>query len=270
MKSIFTCTIIYFLVSTPCSSQNASVEKQRVPPILSQRQIAYCVNIKFHTSRASGFFYGTSDHRYFLITAKHVFKTKFKSVKTNGKVSIIDSLTYKSGDRIDFAINMSNGWTPISGNIYFSNNPSVDIAVISHNIGIDTTGYVLDEDGVIMGQDCFFLGYPLGFTNAPSAEFNGLKVPIIKKGIVSGSSTSDSAMQWLLDGNNTFGLSGGPVLFFDYREQRWKVLGVISGFYPQTNISYDDQGKQVKTTENSGIFIAYPIRYAKEIISKIK
>jgi hypothetical protein len=70
-----------------------------------------------------------------------------------------------------------------------------------------------------------------------------------------------------IDGFNNPGFSGGPVIFWDRTESKWKILGVVKG-YREEPAKVRVGGKEVDTNilVNSGILSAYDIRHALEAI----
>lgn len=73
----------------------------------------------------------------------------------------------------------------------------------------------------------------------------------------------------LLDGINNPGFSGGPVIFYDYIKKKNKILGVISGYFNQTNKVESSPKIYFEYVENSGIIISYPSYYISDIIEKL-
>jgi len=93
-------------------------------------------------------------------------------------------------------------------------------------------------DGVGLGGDCEFLGFPYGGGwKSPWAdpEHPGTKIwkwlPFVKHCTPSGLVQQEEKSIWILDGINNEGLSGGPVLYGTAENQ--EVFAVISGFHPE-------------------------------------
>lgn len=156
----------------------------------------------------------------------------------------------------------------MSGRTWSKDNNDIDIVVIKTSIKLEsTTGDVeLSSNGLILGQDVYFLEFPFlgGQIKYGPADINdGYPLPFIKKATLSGSAYP----RFYLDGHNNPGFSGGPVIFWNYTANKHQVLGVIS--------SYISQGGEVKLNvastnlfyqENSGIAIAYQIECVNKFI----
>ncbi len=129
----------------------------------------------------------------------------------------------KDGDSVSLEINKTQGWVRIRGIVHYSKNKDADVAVIEQDYKADSNDFVFSSDGSVLGQDCFFIGYPLGITTDRLTQANGIKAPIIKKGIISSSiMTKTKAIYFLIDGNNTYGLSGSPVIFYNYAAKKFQ------------------------------------------------
>lgn len=85
-------------------------------------------------------------------------------------------------------------------------------------------------------QHVYFLGFPdLGEPLSYSLRYVSPTTPFIKQAIVSGDATHRSGLAkkiWLLDGMGHHGFSGGPVLIRERDSERYRVLGVMSGYVP--------------------------------------
>lgn len=141
----------------------------------------------------------------------------------------------------------------------------VDVAVIPLAEPLtEQLPVVPSSDGMILGQDCYFMGYPyglgLGAVDRPELAF-------VKKAIVSASTRSRSGvMLWYLDGHNNPGFSGGPVVYYNAAKgtQETRIAGVVSGY----RIHHDEveiNGRLVPgavVRANSGIVITTDIAQA--------
>lgn len=123
-------------------------------------------------------------------------------------------------------------------------------------------------ENVLVGQDCYFLGFPYFGTLTPKAlGLNaGFPLPFIKKAVVA----SINNPNIYFDGHNNPGFSGGPLVFWDHFKKIQKIMGIVSAYVTQTG-----EIKPIPTatgafyTENSGIGLAYNIKPAKELIEKL-
>lgn len=137
----------------------------------------------------------------------------------------------------------------------------VDVSVLAPQVifGADYK-LTLTLDGVIFGEDLYFLGFPYGLGMEGETNFNAnFPVPLLKKAVVSGSK-EDGAI--FLDGHNSPGFSGGPVAR--------RGTKVVSGYRYDTHHVLDERGNQTPYTysTNTGIVIAHNIKQALEIIEK--
>jgi hypothetical protein len=152
------------------------------------------------------------DGRQYLITAKHVVKN------------------IKDGDEI--GISRNGGWETYSVKVIEVSPPENDIAVIALPKQISPT-YPIEptSQGILVGQDAYFLGFPYELQMDGAMLNNGYPLPLVKKGICSGILTpKDEVSQILLDGINNTGFSGGPVVFVDQASKKLKIAGIVSGY----------------------------------------
>ena len=146
--------------------------------------------------------------------------------------------------------------------------------MIKTSIPIDSNPWVeLSCADVILGQDVNFLGFPyFGSSIQYKSETlnRDFPFPLVKKATLSSLPQANHPF-FYLDGHNNPGFSGGPVTFWDSKSNKQKIVGVISSYLTQTGEikPVETSSTQLFYQENSGIAVAYNIRYAKEIISKI-
>ena len=117
---------------------------------------------------------------------------------------------------------------------------------------------------VTLGQQVWFLGFPHGL----GSRSNNLEFPFIKKGTMSAvDSTNPDSFVLYIDGFNNPGFSGGPILFWDFSQQKYMILGVVQGFKNE-NAKMIVNGQQVDTpvSVNSGILAGYHIEHACQAI----
>lgn len=121
-----------------------------------------------------------------------------------------------------------------------------------------------------MGQDCYFLGFPLGF----STKLSQGMVPLIKRATTSGLRDIKGKNILLLDGHNNVGFSGGPVITTNSGLKEQFVIGIVSGYFPDPQVIEvpDDKGgtKKITYNSNSGIILCFQTDLAVEIIKNIK
>jgi len=245
-------------------------------PLIDQPALYGTLQIKFKSGTASAFQYKGTDSIGYLITAKHIFETKFKRLTEKNKKKhyiYYDSLTYSDGDKVDVQIYYSGSWQNIDAQLFFDAN-KIDIVVLKTNIPMAGNNYHFGTDGFSVSQECYFIGYPLGlrmdFSKLPG--FTLYPIPFVRKGILSafGAINDGVLSTFFIDGHNTYGFSGGPLLYYDYPKKAFSVAGVISGYIPQENRKFKDDGSQEIAEENSGLMEVYNIEYALRILRRLK
>lgn len=249
---------------------------QSDPRFLDQKALQGTLQISYNNSAASSFQYKGNDSVGYLITAKHVFKSKFKRKNAERKkisYSYYDSLINNDGDKVDVSIYYSGGWVKINAWVYFDNNKG-DVAVLKTNIPMAGNNYDFDASGLYVSQECYFIGFPLGLRMDLSKKpgFTPYPIPFVRKGIISALGNFDDGFsdKYYIDGHNTYGFSGGPLIYYNYSNNSYHVAGVISGYVKQENYSYKENGSVETTEENSGLMEVSSIEYAKKILRRIK
>lgn len=199
----------------------------------------------------------------YIITAKHLFRRGIK----NGDSVFFNILRAKKFGETKIEVH-----EPFYGKVYVHNNPNVDIAIIKiPNKLSSIKPYEFSISGSILGQDCYFFGFPYyeeKFTTTNRGEAD--RFAFVKKAIISAFYKDKDVDIDLLDGQNNPGFSGGPVIFYDYETKKNKILGVISGYYPQTNKAEISPSVFLNYVENSGIVFCYPSNYISDIIKRVK
>jgi hypothetical protein len=221
------------------------------------------------------------DNREYWITAKHVLTgaehPPYGSIKNNSeKLRILQGQAWLT---IDFTI--------------LDPGEDVDIVVLAPSrllLNNPLPGVAASSNGIIMGGECQFLGYPYGegwpikFDETTSAWW-----PYVKRCGVAAFPQGDKRF-WTLDGLNNPGFSGGPVTYFTGPQQQ--VFAVVSGYRTEPSDvitvplprprppaapkapargksaqakEQDHQSKQVVNV-NSGFIIAFDIQYAIDAI----
>jgi hypothetical protein len=217
----------------------------------------------------SGFMVTKGGGQYF-VTAAHLFAT-----------------SHRSGDDVPVQMVVENQLQSYTGKIYFHPDRKVDVAVLKLSETIEQKlslpaeiiqyrdtlqkvfrgkGFTLDSFFTNVGMETYFLGFPLGNLGT---EVFGIKFPLVKKSLVSGFVKNDGVDILLLDGHNNLGFSGGPVVGYDESRKEMRIVGVISGFLPETvNVKHNNETLSV--LENSGIIVCYGSQYIAEIFSRYK
>src|SRR4030042_4574299 len=187
--------------------------------------------IKFKDDYGSAFTIEV-DNRQYLITAKH----------------IVEGI----GDKGTILIFHDSIWKTLEVRTVYSDNSAIDIVVLippfqlSRAYDIGTI-----EEGPILGQDVYFLGFPYEMYQDVGDLNRKFPIPFVKKGILS-AIKSDI---WYVDGNSNRGFSGGPVVFFEGNNYKRPFIGaVVSDYYSEQAFVKDvKQNKIVPINIGSGI-----------------
>lgn len=191
------------------------------------------------------------DARQFLVTARHVIP----SVEDNVRIEIYHE----------------SRWKTVPCKVVGYTDDEVDIIVLAPAEQLTPKHPLLPTvDGLILGQDVYFLGFPYNLHLELYDANLYLPMPLVKKACVSLLSFGQGEpRRMLLDGHNNRGFSGGPVLFYPNGDSSGdiRVAGVISGFVSTSEkVFYQENATPLHYIYNTGIIRAFPIIYALEII----
>ena len=210
-------------------------------------------NFQFKNNLGSGFFVSTENKQYF-ITALHVVE----GIESGDSVNILH-------EKKDMCLCVKD--------CLLGNNlkPENDFAILTFNQPINPEcSLSLDTEGLVIGQNVYFLGFPLGFSTTINVT-SGQPIPLVKGAIFSGSlgDSITEIKEFLLDGHNNQGFSGGPAIFNagDNLNPQYKVFGVIKGYKLEEISQNSDSIQKSFTLDNSGIISCTPVI---NIIEKIK
>ena len=191
---------------------------------------------------------------------------------------------HKSGDIVSVQMVVQNQLQPFNATVYFHTNRKVDVAVFKLSERINQKLELPDEyikdreffEQLLPGKgistdsmfsppamDVFFLGFPLGNLGN---EIYGVKLPLVKKAVLSGWVDHNGITMTLLDGHNNLGFSGGPVVAYDTVTKKMNLIGVISGYIPEP-LDVKQKKKTLSVNANSGIIICYGKKYIDEVFS---
>lgn len=190
----------------------------------------------------------------FLVTAKHLFR------KDN----------FPSFTSIELLINRN--YQLFGVEVKYPINPQIDIAVMKLNQEQDLTpryNTIYTTEGVILGQDVFFVGFPFEYEQLLQPFPGSDKpIPVVKKACMS-AILQDETHSILLDGYNNPGFSGSPVCYKNARSTKteMQILGVVSGYRNGKQPVFDENDNQTSfyVKENSGIILVSDIKYAIQI-----
>ena len=218
--------------------------------------ISRVFRIAFGTS--SGTAFTIENHGVqFLVTAKHIFKSA--NHPAAGKIALLMGKKYQTYDV----------------EIRYPADPEIDIAVMKL-IPYQQLTPMYDNkntpEGITLGQDVYFLGFPYQYDQLLSAIPGDTKpLPFVKKACLS-TILMDGKTTLLLDGHNNPGFSGGPVCFkrVDNDKEKMSIVGIVSGFRFDKKYVFDENDSQTESyvKDNTGIIIAYCITHANKIASE--
>jgi Trypsin-like peptidase domain len=241
------------------------VAQDAVPSEILQRtvfiQVENKVGVKIEYSRGTAFMIDHQDKLY-LVTAKHVI----------AKLPI---------GKATLQWWRSNKWEDLQiVKTLFPASADVDIAVMETEEKVSQPFQIrvpIEDEGPTMGQQVWFLGYP-----SFDVENNNLTVmshfenqqilPFIKKGTMSAVDASNAnAVMLYIDGFNNSGFSGGPIIYWDFKQRAYRIIGVVMGYISDT-AKIRVNGNTIKSDVliNSGILIGYSAMHAVEAIKEDK
>ena len=189
------------------------------------------------------------DNKQYLVTAQHLVENCSK--KDNIKIL------------------HNNQWKDLAVTLVGHGGNDFDISVFALNILLSPPNLPLEPtlNGLIFGQDIYFLGYP--YKLFADIFDNNYPLAFIKKGIVSCIIKDKYEITHLyLDAYDNPGFSGGPVVFKIPGDTEFRVAGVIAKYKTEKEPIYDkeDEKTEFAYEYNTGITIAYGINHAIDII----
>jgi S1-C subfamily serine protease len=240
-------------------------------------------NGRSYSAIATGFIVGFNDpsskpnHYTFIVTNKHV---------VNGKSSIFISLDASEGKRKRIHLSLVNQNNEPKWFAHRFHDVDLVLLPVSMEV-IESLGsshkfipeelflYMKDYDdkGFTVGDDVFFLGFPLGL----AGELHNS--PILRKGTLSRVDREllKQTKSLLIDGQNFPGNSGGPVfvkpeiamLENTKNLARNFLVGAVKGYLSHTSRFIDPGNGMLGaiSVENSGLALYVPMDYAKEIFN---
>lgn len=162
----------------------------------------------------------------YLITAKHLFKWEIEVLINNQFVKIDSKPIYSKVEKDDIiAFKLSN---PIS--------PILDIWIWTN--------------GVIYGQDVFFLWFPFWFIDWNNINIWNSNVPFIKKWALWAINNTNGCEMIFIDWHNNKWFSWWPIIFINQKDKKSYICWVISGYKHEL----DESKLQKWHFENSWIF----------------
>jgi len=175
----------------------------------------------------------------------------------------------KNGDPITFSIWKNNAWLEFKSSLVLPKQQKVDIAVIPLPEPIAPAHSVKTNQGLTLGAETFFFGFPFGLKQNAVGQNKGFPFALVKKAIISGTFGAKGTIGIFLDGHNNVGFSGGPIGYYDSRLKQIVILGVISG-YVNNNSEITTPFGKFPFKENSGLILGYGIGHAIRLISPVQ
>jgi hypothetical protein len=191
------------------------------------------------------------DGRQYLITARHV--------------------ALGGGGGGPLAVALGDEFVPVTVvDIAVATDPSIDVAVVAPDRQLTPTMPVpASANGMVWGQDVFFLGFPYGLQGEPKDMNEGRPFPFVKGAQHSGEFLDDSgARVMVFDGHNVKGMSGGPIVFRTTDNPQFRIAAIVQSFWRRKSPVLDDAtgyetGAHV--IENPGIILGYNIQHAVDL-----
>jgi len=208
-------------------------------------------HIRYGDSTATAFTVDIDSKQYF-VTAKHVLP----ALKLNDYVELWHEEQWK---RVE--------------TVLVGHHNHADISVFACNSYIEAHPMLASTDGLALGQDVFFMGFPLGLKSEAGEVNRYFPLPLVKKGCTSSLPLSEiglsGAWYFYVDGYNNRGFSGGPVIFKKGFENSFNVCGVIHGYMNDIeDVQVIETGGKLRPIvyQNTGIMKVYSIENALDLI----
>ncbi|HXX18605.1 MAG TPA: serine protease [Candidatus Acidoferrum sp.] len=151
----------------------------------------------------------------------------------------------------------------------FPSSSDVDIAILETNEKTTSPFEIKPaegKEGPTFGQAVWFLGYPFGL----GTRLSNMQLPFIKRGTMSAvDATNPDAIVVYIDGFNNPGFSGGPIVFWDFGNHTYRILGVVKGYRSEAaQVLVNGVSTDTNILVNSGILVGYSIKHAVDAIEK--
>ena len=226
--------------------------------------------------RGSAFLLDGKNHD-FLVTAQHVVN----DLPQSGSLEILDN---KLGKPFNAEYSkLIKGARAQFGATFL---PDLAVLVMKNGVLGLSSFPLLQGNEIELGQEVFFLGYPLSFldygsTVLPTGE---VRAPLLKRAVFSGAIHRDGVGMLLFDGFNNSGFSGGPI-FVKGKDGKRGIFGIVSGYFhdtPRTVFPLRDSGspdsRKVLSDQpvgavvdlNSGFMLGFSFAEVKKLITRFE
>ena len=215
-----------------------------------------------YNGRTASAFTVENNEKQLLITARHLFVADKTAQPFPNVVNTKDIVAIK--------VFHGNEWKEISGIIHFHENIDIDIAVIESPVILTPKHPLpLGSNGLIIGQEVYFLGFPFQLKGEAGDINNSFPFPFVKKAVFSAIQKGPkNEMIYYFDGQNNPGFSGGPIVFKKNGSNEFRVCAIVRGYVQQKGTLDTPYGK-ASYMENSGIIVSYNVKHLKEIVENI-
>ena len=143
--------------------------------------------------------------------------------------------------------------------------PDIDVSVLATDRRLTPSELPLEpsSEGIVYGQELFFLGFPYGTIGKYLFRPAGYPLPLVNRATLS----LFHGDVYLLDGHNNPRFSGGPVVFVPPGRRDFKVAGVISGFRAEEEpVLAGGQPTPLVYHYNTGTIVCQRIEHALVLI----
>lgn len=167
--------------------------------------------------------------------------------------------------RAEIQLLKSGCWDPVQAEL-IGHSADVDISVVAVDHRLTPANLPLEptSQGLIYGQEVFFMGFPYDLLGNVTLTEAGYHLPFVKRATMSCGTRNG----FFLDGHNNPGFSGGPVVFTVPNENRFRVAAVVSAYVESQQPVYaDGQETPLSYPYNTGIMVTYNIKHAVDLIS---
>ncbi len=224
-------------------------------------------SIRSQTGRGTGFRIFFEEEEY-LITVSHIFE----------RAELLKACNMKKSKLHLIEIYHKRCWQKMA--VRFINYDPVDDLIVfrfsEKNKLINYKPPILSTEGLAIGQDIYFLGFPFLVKSLDHLNF-GFPLPYVKKGIFSAfGEIKDKTTKLIIEGYPNRGFSGGPLIFKKQFEDDFRIAGIIieTPRFPEPIFEQNEKNKKVSTPyyyyENSGFIEVLPIFKATEMIRREK
>jgi S1-C subfamily serine protease len=199
-----------------------------------------------HGERTGSAFALDIDGKHYLVTAKHVIE----SFGSSGTLDVFSK----------------GAWRPVAATLVAHGGGDVDVSVLAPSVVLCPPGLPVtaDSNGLVYGQDLYFLGFPYGILSKVVFTDAAYPLPLVKKGILS----AFAGDVYLLDGHGNPGFSGGPVIFNpEGRGAPTNIAAVVTDINTWDEpVFEEDEETGLTYQENTGIVVSCKIEVVLAMI----